>query len=217
MHGHTLGIVMAALLYAPAVLLSQPQARPALPPGTNAITGVVFDAQSGASIAGALVTLVETTQRGRGQATSSEDGTFAFAKLGDGAYHLSARADGYSATAYGATRPLAPGETIALAGGQTLRSIDVRLHRGGVIKGRVLDEFGEPLPGSVVVAGTITTASPTGFLGAAAPCAVTRTAFTSSETFHQARGSSARQAPRSRSIPNLRKARQSMNERSFQA
>jgi hypothetical protein len=169
MHGRILGIVTAALLYAPAVLLSQPQARPALPSGTNAITGVVIDAQSGASIAGALVTLVETTQRGRGQATSSEDGTFAFAKLGDGAYGLSAKTDGYSAGAFGAALPLMPGETIALAGGQTLRSIDVRLHRGGVIKGRVLDESGEPLPGSVVVAGTITTASPTGFLGAVAP------------------------------------------------
>src|SRR5206468_5450232 len=47
-------------------------------------------------------------------------------------------------------RRLQPGTPVTLADGQELATIDLRVVRGGVITGRVLDEDGEPLARAVV-------------------------------------------------------------------
>jgi hypothetical protein len=49
--------------------------------------------------------------------------------------------------AYGQKRPFQPGRPLEVAEGQVLQRIDVSLPRGGVIAGRLTDEFGEPVAG----------------------------------------------------------------------
>ena len=68
-----------------------------------------------------------------------------------GGYRLRASKPGYVTWEYGQTRPVAPGtpvdagEPVDIRDGQTVDKIDLSLPKGGVITGRVLDEFGEPL------------------------------------------------------------------------
>ncbi len=47
--------------------------------------------------------------------------------------------------AYGQVRPFEPGKPIELADGQRLEKVDFSLPRGGIITGRIVDEFGEPV------------------------------------------------------------------------
>jgi protocatechuate 3,4-dioxygenase beta subunit len=51
----------------------------------------------------------------------------------------------YVRAAWGAERVEGPGKRIALADGQVLEKMDVRLARAGVISGKVVDEFGDPI------------------------------------------------------------------------
>jgi len=52
---------------------------------------------------------------------------------------------------YGQRRPLGPGAPIEVAEGQVVTRVDAALQRTGVIAGRILDEFGDPLTGAQVV------------------------------------------------------------------
>ena len=45
---------------------------------------------------------------------------------------------------YGQLRPFEPGKPLEIANGQTVEKVDFSLPRGGIITGRILDEFGEP-------------------------------------------------------------------------
>jgi protocatechuate 3,4-dioxygenase beta subunit len=57
---------------------------------------------------------------------------------------------GFVDIAYGQQRPFEAGKVLELADAQTLDKLDVTLPRAGVVTGRVLDEFGEPLTGARV-------------------------------------------------------------------
>src|SRR5207247_11238144 len=59
-------------------------------------------------------------------------------------YHLTAMKGGYVSLEYGQRRPVEFGRPIEVLADQTLEKVDFALPRGGVITGRVLDEFGEP-------------------------------------------------------------------------
>ena len=64
---------------------------------------------------------------------------------------MTASKGGYAMVNYGQRRPMQPGRTLDLADGQTLE-LDFNLPRGGVISGRLTDEFGEPAIGMRVSA-----------------------------------------------------------------
>jgi hypothetical protein len=85
-------------------------------------------------------------------ATTSPNGVFEFTELPAGRYTLTASKTGYLTLQYGQRRPLEPGKPIDLAAGQVLTSLDFALPRGSVITGRVVDEFGEPVPDANVQA-----------------------------------------------------------------
>jgi len=75
-----------------------------------------------------------------------DSGAFTFEGLPPGRYTLSATKEGYVTSAYGARRPERPGNSIPLRNGET-RTIALRLQRGAVITGTVLDPEGQPAPG----------------------------------------------------------------------
>jgi len=77
--------------------------------------------------------------------TSDDAGRFLFGDLPAGRYTLQASRPPYVDTAYGATRQGRTGATIALTEGQRVTDLTIRMIRGAVIGGTVLDEFGLPV------------------------------------------------------------------------
>jgi hypothetical protein len=85
-----------------------------------------------------------------GNTTITDDGgRFVFAGLPAGRYSVGASKATWVAANYGATRPLRPGSAIPLADGQKL-DIVIRMPRGGVITGVVLDHNNQPSAGTPV-------------------------------------------------------------------
>lgn len=121
-----------------------------------AVSGRLRDPR-GAAIVGGEVTLSEgrATPLQRKRVTGA-DGRFQFAGVLPGSYLIAARADGYL--------PTLPRELRAPA-----VSIQLRLERGGVLEGEVLDEQSRPIAGArVEVAGEGAGGEPIAISGAAA-------------------------------------------------
>jgi hypothetical protein len=78
-------------------------------------------------------------------ALSDSQGLFEFTALPAGRYQLMASKGGYANTGYGARRPGESGRPLDVAEGQKLENIEIALSPGGVITGRIVDEFGEPV------------------------------------------------------------------------
>src|SRR4029453_17502699 len=98
----------------------------------------------------AFITAPELPQ-GRGILTD-ESGAFEFTGLPAGRYTVTASKTGFINLSYGQRRPLQAGTPLQLEDGQQLKGIDFRLPRGSAIAGRIADENGDPLPGTLVQA-----------------------------------------------------------------
>lgn len=81
---------------------------------------------------------------------TGDDGSFAFAGLASGSYTLLAVKDGYVSMAYGGKRPGRPGTSVVVTD-RPVRA-ELRLPRGAVITGTVLDIDGQPAVGVAVSA-----------------------------------------------------------------
>src|SRR5919197_3501676 len=121
----------------------------AQPQGTAVIAGRVVTADTGRPVKHARV-MVSAGGRQSRATTTDEQGRFRITDLMGGSYTISASRTGFVDAVYGQRRPLQPGTPVTLADGQELATIDLRLVRGGVITGRVLDEDGEPLARALV-------------------------------------------------------------------
>ena len=125
---------------------AQPQT--AIPTGTAMISGVVVTG-TGQPARRARVTLNAMDGGGSRSVTTDDNGGFAFSGIIAGRYNLSASKNGHVGVAYGQTRPGRPGTPIQLADGEKF-SANMQIARGSVITGTVLDEHGEPTPGTQV-------------------------------------------------------------------
>src|SRR5262249_52798706 len=67
-----------------------------------------------------------------------------------GRYTVNASKGSYVGLAYGQTRAFEQGKPLEIAAGQLVEKVDFALPRGAIITGRVIDEFGEPLPDAMV-------------------------------------------------------------------
>jgi protocatechuate 3,4-dioxygenase beta subunit len=118
--------------------------------GTSTIAGRVVDADSGQPVRRAVVR-INSPQLGPGRTVSTDaDGRYRFATLPAGSYTVSASKSGYVNTTFGQPRPNGPGKPVQLVDGQETGGIDIRLPKGGVIAGRVVDEYGDPVPDAMV-------------------------------------------------------------------
>ncbi|HXT68655.1 MAG TPA: carboxypeptidase-like regulatory domain-containing protein [Vicinamibacterales bacterium] len=139
----TLAGVLAAVLLAPQV-----RDVPRLPSGTAVLTGtVVVDEANGQPVRRALVTVgFSADTRTTFQTVTDDKGRFIFAGLPQGNVRVTAAKVGFVLAYYGARQAGATvGQPVALTNSQTV-DITVRLPRGGVIAGTVLDENGSPMP-----------------------------------------------------------------------
>jgi Carboxypeptidase regulatory-like domain len=145
------------MLAAIACLLCQQQlpprdTRPAANTATGRIAGLVStdDAQP-RPLRRARVTLTGASLETGWSVITSDDGTFAFDGLPAGRYAVGALKEGYVPMNYGATRTGRPGRGVPVADRQTV-TLTLRLPRGGVITGTVLDVDGQPAQGIAVSA-----------------------------------------------------------------
>ena len=119
------------------------------PQGTAAIEGRVLTADTGRPVKRARVA-VSGGGRGGRTATTDDQGRYRIAELAAGSYTVAAAKTGFVDAVFGQRRPLQPGTPVQLTDGQAATNIDLRLTRGGVVTGRVVDEDGEALARALV-------------------------------------------------------------------
>src|SRR5262249_18701289 len=137
-----------------------PQQQPARdvqsPKGATAVVrGRVLAADTGQPLRKAQVRLISTVP-GPGQfprlTTTDTDGRYEFTEVSGGRYTLTAQKGSYVSLQYGQQRAFEPGKPLEILDGQTIEKVDFVLPRGGVVTGRVLDEYGDPASDVMVAA-----------------------------------------------------------------
>jgi hypothetical protein len=118
--------------------------------GTGSITGTVALEGAGTPVRRARVSLAAPELRGGRSTITDEQGRFSFQALPSGRFTVTASKSGFVDISYGAKRAGRPGTPIQLAEGQNLTGLTIAMPRGGVITGVVVDEHGEPAPGTPV-------------------------------------------------------------------
>jgi hypothetical protein len=136
---------------------------PVTPPATTAqsaratavIRGHVLAGDTGQPLRQAQVRLVALDMHdGNSNRVSTTDagGNYEFTDLPAGRYNIVASKNPYLLLSYGQTRPFEGGAPLNVLDGQTIERVDFALPRGSVVRGRVFDEYGEPLPNLQVAA-----------------------------------------------------------------
>jgi hypothetical protein len=148
---------LVALVWSSTVAFAQPpQAQPrdnAQPPkaaGTATIRGRVVAADSGQPLRKAQVRIVSGELRENRMTSTDATGKYEFQEVIAGRYSVSASKGSYVALQYGQLRPFEPGKPLEILASQTLEKVDFALPKGAILTGRVLDEFGDPLPDAQV-------------------------------------------------------------------
>jgi carboxypeptidase family protein len=118
--------------------------------GTGTISGAVVTEGAGTPVRRARVTLTGGEIRTPRSVVTNDDGQFGFVALPAGRYTMTASKAGFVNITYGAKRPGRPGTPIQLADGQKLERANINLPKGSVVTGIVVDENGEPSPGTQV-------------------------------------------------------------------
>jgi hypothetical protein len=121
-------------------------------PGKSILRGRVVAADTGQPLRKAQVRVTAPELRESRMTTTDADGKYELKELPAGRYNVSASKGSYVALQYGQQRPFEPGKPLEILEAQTVEKVDFALPRGGVITGRILDEFGEPLADAQVAA-----------------------------------------------------------------
>ncbi len=118
--------------------------------GTASISGTLTLEGSGAPVRRARVQLAGAGLRPSRTGTTNDTGQFTFGTLPAGRFTLTASKAGYVDMTYGAKKPGRPGTPIQITDGQKLDKVNFSLPKGSVITGVVVDDHGEPSPGTLV-------------------------------------------------------------------
>ena len=139
-------LCLVAVFVSSASPRAQAPARdnPATPTGTASIRGRVVDAS------GNPLSRVEMRAGGGGNLQQANgltdgDGRYDLNGLPAGTYTVVATKPNYVRTSWGEPRPEGPGKRITLTDGQKLDNINLSLKRAGVVTGKIVDEFGDPV------------------------------------------------------------------------
>lgn len=135
-------VVGAAPLRAQAPRAAGPP--PQQPAATGVISGVIVDAATNAPLRLAHVVLIGATTGTLKVTSTEDDGRFLFANLPVDRYTIGASKPPYLGALAGAKRPARPGTSIAVAAGQRVNDVIVRLPPGAAISGTIVDDRGQP-------------------------------------------------------------------------
>jgi hypothetical protein len=128
-----------------------PRDRP-VKPGTATLRGRIAAGDTGQPLRKAQVRIVAGDIRENRMTTTDAQGRYEFKEVQAGRYNITAQKGSYVSLQYGQQRPFEAGKPLEVLDGQTIEKIDFVLPRGGVITGRIFDEFGEPLSDAQVSA-----------------------------------------------------------------
>ena len=119
-------------------------------PKRAAVEGVVTKEPGTEPVKKALIELIAENQSQGGDytAVSGTDGAFRIENILPGRYHLFVERTGLLDTDKSHQR--SAGRVLALSAGQELKNVEVRLEAAAVLRGRVTDEDGDPLPNAEV-------------------------------------------------------------------
>jgi hypothetical protein len=120
--------------------------------GTATIRGRVVADGSNTPLSRVQIRLNASDSTAGKTAVTDRNGRFELAELPAGKFTVSASKANYVGISYGQTRPRGLGKTLELAEGQTIANMNFTMQRTGVITGRILDEFGDPVVDVMVMA-----------------------------------------------------------------
>ncbi len=141
----TLALAAALLVGLQQIRPPQQQQQSPPPEGTATIRGHVFAGDTGQPLRKAQVRIFAPEIRENRLATTDANGAYEFTEVRPGRYTINASKGSYVAASYGQQRPTDPPKPIEILDRQTVERLDLSLPRGGVVTGRVVDEFGEPM------------------------------------------------------------------------
>ena len=153
---HTLaGLTAGLAIYGATALVSgqiaqQPVRDSRMGPtlGTAGLAGMVLtDDSSSQPVRRARVAIAGADGQAVQTAYTDEAGRFSVRGLPAGRYTVTATRPSYVRAAYGAKRFDRPGTPITVAEGQVLSNVVLKMTRGAVISGTIVDELGQPAPG----------------------------------------------------------------------
>jgi hypothetical protein len=120
-------------------------------PQTGTITGtVVTDETPPRPVRRAVVTATAVGLATSYSTVTDDEGRFTLERVPMGSYTITASRSTFITSAYGAQRPARRGRSVAVAAGELVSDLVVRLWRGAVISGTVRDEQGRGVPGQRV-------------------------------------------------------------------
>ena len=128
----------------------QPPPEQSKPTGTSVFRGRVVAADSNQPLRNATVIAFSDTLRLTWATLTNADGRYEMNNLPAGQYAVSATKVNYTWVARGSDRTMGIGAPIRVADGQAVEGLDLQLQRAGVLTGRILDEFNEPVVGARV-------------------------------------------------------------------
>ena len=140
---------MVALVIA-VFVVPQPSAQSLRARPAGVIRGIVLSAADNRPLRMAHVVLIGAATGTVRMTASDADGRFVFAQLPADRYTIGASKPPYLGAVAGARRPARPGSPVALADGETISDVAIRLFRGASISGAIADERGQPAVSAAV-------------------------------------------------------------------
>jgi hypothetical protein len=149
-------VAVLTLAWARPALAQTPPSQPArdtsatAASGTAVIRGRVVEAATGKGLSRVQVRANTNTSGPPPTpypwlATTDADGRYEIKGLPAGTYGIVATKPNYVRASWGEARVEGPAKRLPITDGQVITSIDLRLTRTGVIIGKVVDEFGDPM------------------------------------------------------------------------
>jgi len=122
----------------------------AKPSSRAVIEGIVTKDSGGEPVKKAVIELIAENQSAGGDytAVTGADGSFRIEGILPGRYHLFAERTGFLEVE--SQRERSEGRVLTLTAGQELKGLLIRLQAAAIVRGRVTDEDGEPMPSAEV-------------------------------------------------------------------
>ncbi len=139
-----------AIVLVGAIAAAQIPSNAARPASTAVIEGIVTKEPDREPVKKAVIELIaeSQTEGGNYTAVTGADGVFRIEGIVPGRYRLFAERTGFLESDKHHTR--SDGRVLTLASGQELKDLQIRMQAAAVVRGRITDEDGEPLPNATV-------------------------------------------------------------------
>lgn len=122
------------------------------PKQTATLKGKVTNAVTNDILRKTTLILIKTSGSSTTKAETDDKGEFSFENIEPGRYYLYAERTGFTRQAYGTRGNSLVGTGLLFSAGQEMKGLEFKLQPNSVISGKVLDEDGEPLPNTMVMA-----------------------------------------------------------------